>query len=438
MDDGSWQLLLIFFILMLLASFFASAESAFSSANKIRIKTRAEEGDRRAKHALYVLNHEDRALIAVLIGNNVAHIAAASVATLLATRLYSAGRTGTLSKDSVTLLCTLITTAVVFLCSEMIPKTLATDKSEKIALFTAPILRFFMKCISPLIFLFNAVTSLITRWVTPAAMPTATEDELYDIVDTIEEEGVMDEEQSDLFKSALDFSNTTAADIMTMARDMVVIDEATSPEGIADIIRRTTHSRIPVFRGDIHHIIGILSIRSFMRDYLSDPLADPHDSMTEPYFVSRTVPIDDLLTGMRQKSCYLAVITDELGQTVGLLTIEDLLEELVGEIWDEEDAPDARFTNLGGDRFSVDTHMMMGDVLSRMGLPCPDPRVTARPVLSWLMETLGKLPDEDSVVFYGSLEVTVDEIKDGRVRRVIFRNTAPDAEAPHESEVARL
>ncbi len=437
MDGGSWQLFIIFFLFMILAGFFAAAESAFSSVNKIRIKTQAEEGNKRAKFAWRILDGPDKALTAILIGNNIAHIAAASVATLFATRLYLAGKTGALSKNNVTLLCTLLTTAIVFLCSEMIPKTLATDKCESVALALAPILHLFMKCIAPLIFFFNGIASLATKWLAPNQAPTATEEELYDIVDTIEEEGVMDEEQTDLLRSALDFSNITVSDVMTMARDMLLIDETMPTDAIVNLIRTTTHSRIPVFSGTRDNIIGILSVRSFIRDYLNDRQADVHNSLLEPFFVSSTTMIDDLLTSMRARNCYLAMISDESGKTVGLITIEDLLEELVGEIWDEEDTPNDRFVNLGGNRFLVDTHLMMGDVLGKIGIPCPDSRTATRPVLSWMVERLGKLPDENTVLFCSGIEITPETFDGDRVTKVVFRLTDSSASAVSaESEEA--
>ena len=239
-EKGIAGLTLLFILFVIGGGFFGGAESAFSAMNKIRIKAKADDGNKRAKGVMYISNNFDRALTTLLIGNNITHIAAASVATVIATRLFG-------NTDTVALWCTIISTMIVFLFSEMIPKSLANDRCDSLSmLFAAPV-RFLMKILTPLVTFFTLIsrgfTKLTERFMKHEKAPSITEDELYDIIDTIEKEGVMNEEQGDLFKSALDFSDTRARDVMTMRQDIVAIDASLPNAQIIEQIKNTTHSR---------------------------------------------------------------------------------------------------------------------------------------------------------------------------------------------------
>lgn len=434
-ENGIVGLTLLFILFVIGGGFFGGAESAFSAMNRIRIKARADDGNKRARNVMYISNHFDRALTTLLIGNNITHIAAASVATVIATRLFG-------NTDEVALWCTIISTLIVFLFSEMIPKSLANDRCDTLSmLFAAPV-RLLMKLLSPLVSFFTMIsrgfTKLTERFMKHEKAPSITEDELYDIIDTIEKEGVMNEEQGDLFKSALDFSDTRARDIMTMRQDIVAIDASLPNAEIVALLRETTHSRLPVYDGDLDHIIGTLQIRSFIRAYLRNPNVRLRGLLIPPYFVKPDALIDDLLTEMRQHKFYLGVVRDETMHMVGIITIEDFLEELVGEIWDEDDVVDQDFVKLGGNRFRVSTHLICGEVCERMGIPCPPELNSARPVLSILLEKLDRMPEEDDVLTVGDLEFTVDEVEDGRVRTVTVRIIPADErqqEAAEEGQV---
>lgn len=428
-ENGIVGLTLLFILFVIGGGFFGGAESAYSAMNKIRAKAKADDGDKRAKKAMYISAHFDKALTTLLIGNNITHIAAASVATLIATRLFG-------NTDTVVLWCTIISTLIVFLFSEMIPKSFANDRCDSMSMFVASPVRFLMKLLTPLVAFFTMIsrgfTALIEKFVKHEKAPSITEDELYDIIDTIEKEGVMDEEQGDLFKSALDFSGTRARDVMTVRKDIVAINAADSNAAILEQIKSTNHSRLPVYDGDPDHIIGTLPIRSFIRAYLKNPDVRMRSLLIPPYFIKPDALIDDLLTEMRQHKFYLGVVRDENRHTVGIITIEDFLEELVGEIWDEDDVVDNDFVKLGGNRFRVSTHLICGEVCERMGIPCPAAVNPARPILSLLLEKFDKLPDEDDCVTVGGLEFTVGEVTDGRIKDVTIR-ILPDDECDAES-----
>lgn len=415
LQSGDIWLLVLFLFFVIGGAYFGGSESAFSAMNKIRIKSKAEDGDKRAKTALYISNNFDKALTTLLIGNNITHIAAASVATLIATRLFG-------TSDTVTLLCTVITTMIVFLFSEMIPKSFANDRSESAALFAAKSLRFFMKLFYPFVAFFTMISSVFTKlinhFVKHKEEPSITEEEFYQIIDTIEEEGVVNEEQGDMLKSAMDFSQTVAQDVMTMRNDIYAIDASLSNQEILALVRETKFTRLPVYEGSLDHIIGILHMRVFLRAYLKDPNIDVKTLLMPTYQVTPNAKIDELLSEMRQHKFHLAVVSDENGQTLGLLTIEDFLEELVGEIWDEDDEVDENFLNLGGNRFCINTHMTLGEACERMGTRCPQRHLINRPILSLLLERFGRLPEEEESFIYFNMEITVKKVENNRIETV--------------------
>ena len=420
MDGDSIRLFLLLIVFVALVScsgYFSGAESAYTTLNKIRIKSQADEGDRRAKRALYITNHFERALTTILVGNNIVNIAAASVATVIATQLLSPSG---MDEDTINVICTVYVTVVVFVFGEMIPKSLAGDRSESIGLLFALPLRLLMKLFTPIVAVFSFLNKLVSRFFAAEEEPSITEDELYDIIETVEEEGIVDEEQSDMLKSALEFSGTTAEDVMTVRQDIVSIDISMSNEEIKELIMHTTHSRIPVCNGDLDNIVGTLPIRAFLKEYLKNPELEIRSLLIPAFFVKATANIDDLLTVMRQHRYYLAVVIDDKASTIGIVTIEDFLEELVGEIWDEDDVVDPDFIKMGGNYFRVTSRMTVGEAYSRIGLPTPEQEVALRPLISFVIDYFGKMPEEEESFSYGGAELTVDEIKDHRLTQIVI------------------
>lgn len=408
------MLIAVFVIFVILGGYFAGSESAFSAMNKIRIKNKAEnDGDRRAKNAMYIANNFDRSLTTLLIGNNITHIAAASVATLFVTQRFG-------DSETVTLVSTIITTGIVFLFSEMIPKSFANDRSETMALVCAASLRVLMKVFAPLVAFFTWISNAVSRLFRSAETPSITEDELYDIIDTAEEQGVVNEEQSDLLKSVLDFSDTTAADVMTMREDIAYLDVRLPNRKLIESIRQIPHSRILMVDGSLDNVVGVLNIRSFLRAYMADPRVSCRSVLLKPHFVNSTDSINELLDSMRQHKIYLGIVRDEDHRVCGVVTIEDFLEELVGEIWDEEDVVDNDFYKLGGNRFAVSAKLNTGDVFTRIGIPCPDPRIASYTVGVWVTDHFGHLPEEEDSFLFHNVEVTVEKAAKNHLITVVL------------------
>ena len=302
----------------------------------------------------------------------------------------------------------------------MIPKSFANDRSESMSLFFQGSLRFLMKLLKPFSAFFGLISDFASKlFAKKDAEPSITEDELTEIIETAEEEGVVDEEQGDMLKSALEFAKTTVGEIMTMEKDIDFVRINATPEEILDVIRHTNHSRLPVKAENSERVVGILRTRSYLIEHRRNPNLKLRGVMKPPYMVRKSTKIDDLLTVMRQRKLQVAMVLDDQKKVVGLVTIEDILEELVGEIFDEEDVVDLNFQTLGGNKYMVNTHMLLSAAYDRMGLGNAPRKIASKPMLSFILETIGHLPKEDESFLYGNLEFTAKTVVDGRLTEVI-------------------
>jgi len=341
MDDGSTiRYILLLFALLLASALLSAAETSYTSLNRIRIISLADDGDRRAKRALKVLNDFDRALTTLLICNNIVNISSASLVTYVATSLWGPGAVA---------YSTIVITIVVFLCGEMLPKYYAKTFSEGYALASAGPLLLMMKVIRPISFFFTAIADFVRRpFKKEAEEPTVTEDELYELVETIAQEGVLDEGEAELVQSALEFGERTAMDILVPWDRVLTVSSTMTEEEILSVIRANTHSRLPVL--DINgNVMGILQIRSYLKAYIQSGEEDTlqlRAIMDDVSFVRSDASIDDLLGEMSRSRTHLSIVLDSYGVNLGILTMEDILEELVGEIYDEDDViPEGRLAH---------------------------------------------------------------------------------------------
>ncbi|MBQ2772857.1 MAG: HlyC/CorC family transporter [Clostridia bacterium] len=440
MDSSTVPLWIVFAICVVGGAYFAATESSFSAVNRIKIKALADDGNKRARGVLWVLNRFDKALTTLLVGNNVTKIAAASVATLIATNLFEPKGVD-INSFGFSIACSVASTAVIFLLSEMIPKSFANDRSQSVSLFFQSSLRFLMRVLSPISGFFGLISTAASKaFAKKEAEPSITEDELMEILDTVEEEGVVDEEQGDMLKSALEFGDTVVADIMTMARDIEMLNVAAGTEEVLAVIKGTNYSRIPVYAGDVNRIIGTLRVRRFLAEYHRNPKTTVRSMLSKPFFVTEDAKIDDLLTDMRQHKNHMALVRDKNKKITGLVTIEDILEELVGEIFDEEDVVDQNFQTLGGNRYLVNTHMLVGTLYERIGLSEAPKALATKPLLSLMLETLGRLPKEEESFVVDDLEFTVETVENQRPVRTFVHvldeeELAARAAAATEKEV---
>lgn len=420
MDDGSRLPWLIAIALLFCAAFFAVAETAFASSSRTKLKAAADRGEAGAESALYVLDNFDRAITTLLICTNIVHISAASIVTVAVTKRWG------LSAVS---LSTIITTIVVFFAGEMLPKSIAKKYSERFAKRCAGPIRFFMKLFTPLSVLLTFLGQSAAKLTKGDAQISVTEDELYDIIEDMTEEGTLDEEQGDLISSALQFGDVTVESVLTPRVDVAAIDIDDSPEEILNFIKTQNHSRLPVYEGSIDNIIGVLQIRRYIKAYLRQKNAlDIRSLLDEVFFIHQSANIDELLPIMSKRRLNMAVVTDNYGGTLGIVTVEDILEQLVGEIWDEDDVVEETITDTE-DGCIADADMSVSDVFEHMDYEDPeeDEELVNTLMGEWAYEQFTAIPSVGDSFRYHRLEIVVEEMEHNRILKLRL-HLLPEAE----------
>ncbi|MCD7846224.1 MAG: hemolysin family protein [Oscillospiraceae bacterium] len=416
MDDGSWLSILALALLLLGAAYFALMESSFACASRARVRARQEKGDAQAEKALWILDNFDRAITTILIGTNIIHLSAAAIVTLLVTRLWGTGAV---------VWGTLVTTLALFFAGEMLPKTIARKYSERICLRFAGSLCFFMRIFTPISAVLTAIGQAVAK-LTPGNEEevSVTEDELYDIIEDMTDAGSLEETQGDLVQSALEFGDITVDHVLTARVDMAAVDISWPVDRVMDFIRSHRHSRLPVYDGTVDNIVGVLQIRKYIKTWLEQgDSVELRALLDEAYFVPAGTNVDALLPEMSKKRLNMAIVTDAWGGTLGLVTVEDILEELVGEIWDEEDVVEEHFHPLGGGRYEVDAQMDADEVFELLGYDDPedDPELAHKSLTEWTLEQFELMPAQRDKFLYHDLEFTVSDIYKHRIRKLVVR-----------------
>ncbi len=429
MGTDGWLLTIIYVICVAFSAYFSASESAYAGLNKIRMRNLAENGDKRAKSAMYISDRFDRALATILVCNNVVNIGGASIATILSIKVFSIlADKVSVGEAAQSAIATAVTTIIICIAGEMLPKRYTNSNNDKVALVLAPSMRAIMTITYPVSIIFTGFTKLLSMISGDVEEPTVTEEELSTIIENVEDEGVIDEEQGELLQSALEFSRTTVADILTMHDDVVYVDVAMTNEQILSVIRENKFSRLPVCDGSLDEVVGVLLVRNFLKKYIKGERFSVRDIMTEPYFVRLEDVIDNQMDEMSRSKNYMAIVKDKNGKTMGIVTVEDFLEELVGEIWDEDDVVDDNFIKLGGNRFDVSTSFTLGEMLDEIGCECADEMLRTKPIQAWVLESLGHLPESDEEFTWGELTVTVTDVEENRVKRVEVKLNTPELE----------
>ena len=325
--DPASCILYLFFLLS--SACCACCETAYTAVSKVRLRTMADKGNQRAKKALWICERFDKTLTTILIGNNVFHASCASLSALLVMRSFD---------EEYVLYGTLLTTLVVYLFAEMIPKSLAKARSEEIALFFAPGMVLTVKLMTPVSALFSGISRVLSRFFAAGEEKTVTEEDLLTIIETIEDEGVLDPEKQALVNSAMEFRDKVARDIMIPMADVTCVSSTMPLAAIAEVVKTTAYSRLPVYEGSRDNIVGILPANLFLGQYAAGKQIVLRKLLMKPYVCDSNTEISGLLQRMRLNKLHMVFVTDESRAKVGIITMEDLLEELVGDIQDESDA----------------------------------------------------------------------------------------------------
>ncbi len=420
MDPDSWLKIIILIILIAFSAFFSASETSFTSLNKIRLKMMADDGNRRAALAYSLTDNYDKMLSAVLIGNNIVNIAATSIATVLFMDLIRNESIGST-------VSTVVMTVTILVFGEVSPKSVAKEKPESFAIFAAPFLKALMVIFTPFVAFFVAWKKFLKKLFRLESNDTITGDELINIVDEAEEGGGLDEEESDLIRSAISFSECSVSDILTPRVDMIAVDKSDSVEKIAKAFDESGFSRLPVYDESVDSIIGVIHIRDFNKYVIGD--GKSVDSIIkDTVFVARQMPISELLKLMQQKKTHMAVISDEYGGTVGIATMEDILEELVGEIWDEYDEIVEEFKDETDGTVTVLCSTQLERLFEYFDLKSDETSESVS-VGGWVLERLGKLAEEGDEFDYESLHIKVTKVAERRILEINVTVIKEDNEA---------
>jgi len=319
----------LFVFFLLCSAYFACCETAYTGVSKVRLRTLADKGNKRAQKALWICDRFDKTLTTILIGNNIFHAACASLSALLVMRQFS---------EEYVAYGTVITTVIVYLFAEMLPKSLAKARSEEIALFFASSMQLLVRLLTPVSFFFSGISNLLSRFFSNDNSGTVTEEDLVTIIETIEDEGVLSPETQALVNSAMEFREKLAQDIMIPIEQVDAVSSGTPLNELARMLRELSYSRVPVYEGSRDNIVGILPVNTFLSAYVSGKPILLRKMLLKPYVFDAKTEISALLQRMRLNKLHMVFICDENRTKVGLITMEDLLEELVGEIQDESDA----------------------------------------------------------------------------------------------------
>ena len=402
-------------VLVTMSAYFSATETAFSSMNKIRMKSRADAGDRRALLAMKLSEDYDRLISTILIGNNIVNISASTVGTVLFTKLYAAyGPT----------ISTVVLTLVVLIFGEISPKSLAKEHAEGFAMFSAPILRVLLVILRPLNFLFSQWKRLLNLIFRPSEDPGITEEELITMVSEAENEGGLDQHESQLIRSAIEFGDLEAGDILTPRVDIVAVEDSATMEEIAATFAESGYSRLPVYHKDVDDIVGVIHEKDFNAARYRGQ-TDISGCITPVHYTTANAELGALLRTLQKKKTHMAIVVDEYGGTEGLLTMEDILEELVGEIWDEHDEVVESFRKLADGCYLVAAGADLSDLFDLFSIKGD---CDASTVSGWVIDQLGRLPLVGDHFQAEGLDVTVTRVDHRRVLEVRVAQAAPEAE----------
>ncbi len=410
MDPDS-RTILIVCLLFIASAYCALTETAIASVSKSRIKVRADKGTPGAKKVLYVLDNFEDAITTLLVCTNIAHIAAAAIVTAAVMRRFGL---------SAVTASTFIMTLAMFFVGEMLPKSIGKKQSERSSLACAGLLVVLMKITKPLTFLLSGIGKLTLKMTGADEEVSVTEDEIYDIIEDMTEEGSLDEEQSELISSALSFGDLTVTSIMTPRVDVEGIDINTPSEEILENLLGQNHSRLIVYDKTIDNVVGVLQLRRFLKSYISRKTIPNIRRMTDKvFFAHQSMPIDELFDNMTENRFNIAVVLDGFGGTLGIVTIEDIIEEIVGEIWDEDDEIKEPIVKLSDDTILASCDETVESVFEEIGYEEKDEdeadRFTNLLLCDFIFEKIGAVPKKGDSFMYNNLKIRVEETDHNRV-----------------------
>lgn len=414
--DGYRSTILILVMLMALSAIFSASETALTAANKIRLKNQADDGDKRAEGALKLTEKYDSALSGLLISNNIVNTLSASLTTVVFTAILGEGGVGA---------ATAVITVLLVIFGEVLPKTFAANNAEKLIKIIQKPLHIILWVLTPFIKILELIKNLLMKNSRDES-PTYTEQELISIVDEIEDEGVLEEDEADLVQSAIEFNDISAGEVLTPRVDICAIDKNTDKNEILEMFLQYNYSRMPVYEGSVDKIIGFINQKDFFAAVIKG-VESPVESLIKPCaYVPPKQKIIDVMHLLQKDKVHMAVVTDEYGGTLGIVTLEDILEQLVGDIWDEHDEETQQIFRVDDISFEVVGEATMDDVYEEI-LNTRSKQIDGYQTLSgYLMEKLERIPDRGDSYSDEFLKYTVEIVEDNRIKKVLIRIHQPE------------
>ncbi|MCD7948486.1 MAG: hemolysin family protein [Oscillospiraceae bacterium] len=406
MSGDNVTMIVILVVLIAISAFFSASETAYTSLNRIRLKSKADGGDKRAASTLRLVDKYDKLLSTLLVGNNIVNISASSLATVF----FVQG----LQMKNGAVISTVVVTIAVLIFGEISPKTLAKEFSEQIAMFTTPILWVLVTILTPVSFLFGQLQKALRKPFSKHKGDGITEEELVTMVDQAETEGGLDEHESELIRSAIQFNDLEASEILTPRVDIVAVEDTDDMDTLAKTFAESGYSRLPVFHEDIDDIIGVVHEKDFhnARYFGKFNLKEMTGSVL---YTTGNTKISDLLRELQMEKTHMAVVVDEYGGTAGIVTMEDIVEELVGEIWDEHDEVIEMFKKQEDGSYIIACSADLTDMFDLFALKSES---DANTVSGWVMEQVGRIPEVGDHFVADGLDVTVSDVDHRRVLEI--------------------
>lgn len=407
MDGKNITLIIIICVFIMMSAYFSATETAFSSLNKIRIKNLAAKGNKKAKMVMDLSEDYDRLLSTILIGNNIVNIASASLATAVFVAYFG---------DMGITLSTVVMTVLVLIFGEISPKSLAKEAPEKMAMMSVSILRVLLLILKPVNFLFSQWKKLLSSIFKINDDRGITEEEILTMVEEARQEGGINDQEEELIRSAIEFDDLNVVDILIPRVDILAIDINEEIDQIKKKFDESMYSRLPVYGDSIDNVVGILHQRDFNSvNNLED--VDISELMNEPIFVPQSMKISKLLKLLQRAKGHMAIVIDEFGGTLGLVTLEDVLEELVGEIWDEHDDIVLELENIGENRYRVDCNCKPEKLFECIGLK---EETSSNTVNGWVVQLFGGIPKVGDTLDYKNINICISKTGECRVKEVII------------------
>lgn len=406
LDSASIGMIVALLFLVAMSAYFSATETAFTSLNKVRLRSRADNGDRKAEHTLALAEDYDKLLSTILIGNNIVNNVATTIGAVLFIRLIDDVRGPTVSA--------IVLTVVILIFGEVSPKSLAKESPESFAMFSAPLLKFLTVILTPLNFLFGLWKKLLSKIIRKSDEGGITEEELVTMVDQAESEGGLDQDESQLIRSAIEFSDLEVEEILTPRVDIVAVEDNASMEDIAKVFAESGYSRLPVYHESMDDIIGVIHEKDF-HSARYHGREDVSSIISTVLYTTGNTKISDLLRILQREKAHMVIVVDEYGGTEGLVTLEDIVEELVGEIWDEHDEVIEEFRKQEDGSYIISCTADLTDLFDLFSIKGES---DANTVSGWVMEQVGRVPEEGDHFQADGLDVTVTKVEHRRVMEI--------------------